>query len=794
MPDAPALNTRPEGSHAGMGDVIIGEDQNVWNLSSGWQALGQEQSQEVDLPVEAEQPVAAPIAQTISSQGAASAIAGLDAAKSWRASWVGAFNAVALSAPSALAATAVVYALFPAAFLPAGVLMALVGLAAVHWMNALSQRPMMQTIRLLEATILAAALAQMQPRLAAWGLPDTPGVLLALMCVLGALAGLFRAALFMLRADRFARLVPAPVFAGYMLSVVVALLFSQSERLWSLAQAGHPVVALAVICIVSAAVASGVAWRKPQWPAAALGLAAGALAGWGCALWLPGVSMVMSEQASSWQLPVQLADFQALAAPSVAYGALIPGLLLSGAVIGVSLFLNTCIASETISQQDDRYATVWQQSGQSLLCAASGALGAAPISASTHSSLAALRTGPLLGRDVALAGLLLALLALTGLLNSIALAAVAAVMLIDALLMVDRAALSTCWQWLRGKSRSVSVRDDSLLILAVVASSVVFNGVVGIIVGLFAGLLLFGMRNARPPVRFEWTGMQLSANAHRDSAESAVLAEHGHRLQILELESELFFGSVRSLDETLRSSTREARVLVLDWSRVRHVDSSIALSLKRWRRSAQMREPAQSVVMLHAGAGLQAGNAREFLNQHAHGERQFPDLDHALELAENTLIEEYLPQRDEADESTTDVLPLFWGLTDAHMRMLDVSMPQHLFRAGEFVLQAGQPVDAIYVIVQGQLAVVAYDAHGHEVRLALARRGGVLGEIGFLDQGAATTDVRAITDTLVLQLHRALLGELQRDYPEILNQILINLTRILSQKVIKTNKLALSRS
>jgi hypothetical protein len=38
------------------------------------------------------------------------------------------------------------------------------------------------------------------------------------------------------------------------------------------------------------------------------------------------------------------------------------------------------------------------------------------------------------------------------------------------------------------------------------------------------------------------------------------------------------------------------------------------------------------------------------------------------------------------------------------------------------------------------------------------------------------------------------LSELQRDYPEILNQILINLTRILSQKVIKTNKLALSRS
>ncbi len=795
--EIPRTAARLEG--AGMGDVIIGDDQSVWNLSSGWQQLGKEEAQEVDVALAADAVQSAGSQSADESTGAAvnslhSASEPSAAAHTpWRSSFASALDAVVFSAPSTLAATAIVFAAFPAAYLPAGVLMTLLGLMLAQGFSAISQRPLMHTARLLEATILAAALAQIQPRLASWGLPDTTAILLALMCVLCALTGLFRAVLFALRADHFARLIPAPVFVGYTLSVAVALLISQSEQLWSLARAGHPMVALVVICMAAGGVTALVSWRRPRWPAAALGLLAGALAGWACGLLMPGVLTVMPVQASAWVLPFQLADFSALAAPGVAYGALIPVLLLNGAVLGVSAFLNTCIASETVSQQDDRYATPMQQSSLSLVCAGAGLLGSMPIAGSMQSCTAALRHGLLLRRNVALAGLLVGLLALSGVFNAIALAAVAAMMLVDAALTADRAAIAQCWQWLRGKSQAISQRDDSLLILAVVGASVLFNGVAGIIVGLFAGLLLFGVRNARKPVRFEWTGLQLLANANRDSAESAVLAQQGQRICILEFDSELFFGSVRSLDEALLRTAKGASVLVLDWSRVRHVDSSLALSLARWRRRAMLLEPSQRVITLHAGAGLQMGNAQEFLSLHADQERSFPDLDHALEHAENLLIAQFMPPQGDEQEELGDVLAIFQGLSDAQMRMLDVSMPQRLFRAGEVVLEIGQPVDAIVVIVQGSLAVVASDAHGHEVRLALARRGGVLGEIGFFDQGAATAQVRAVTDTLVLMLHRQLLMELQRDYPDILTLLLINLTRILSHKVLKTNKLALSR-
>jgi hypothetical protein len=56
----------------------------------------------------------------------------------------------------------------------------------------------------------------------------------------------------------------------------------------------------------------------------------------------------------------------------------------------------------------------------------------------------------------------------------------------------------------------------------------------------------------------------------------------------------------------------------------------------------------------------------------------------------------------------------------------------------------------------------------------------------------------SIANIITCHLHplltRLALIELQRDYPDILKQLLIKLTRILSTKLRNTNKLALARS
>ena len=188
----------------------------------------------------------------------------------------GALDGVGSAVPIALCGVALVYINFPAAYLSYGVLATLLALAAMQFVSAAGARPMVFSARLFEATTLSAMLGQFVKYMPAWGLAPSPQVLLALMCVVGAIAATVTALLFLLRADRFTRMIPAPVYAGFSISISLLLLISQSQQLWRLSGTGHSVAMLISVCAV--AIASNVAVRRfrPRWPAAAIGLVAAA--------------------------------------------------------------------------------------------------------------------------------------------------------------------------------------------------------------------------------------------------------------------------------------------------------------------------------------------------------------------------------------------------------------------------------------------------------------------------------------------------------------------------------------
>ena len=171
----------------------------------------------------------------------------------------GALDGAASTIPITLCAVALVYVNFPASFLSNGVFASLLAVAAMQLISAAGGRPMIFSARLFEATTLSAMLGQFVKYLPAWGIPATPHALLALMCVTGAMAAAACALLFLLRADRFTRLIPAPVYAGFAISISVLLIISQSRELWRLWGTGHNAAMLASVC--AAAIASNVASR-----------------------------------------------------------------------------------------------------------------------------------------------------------------------------------------------------------------------------------------------------------------------------------------------------------------------------------------------------------------------------------------------------------------------------------------------------------------------------------------------------------------------------------------------------
>lgn len=580
-----------------------------------------------------------------------------DSTSALRQDFSGALDGLAAAIPIALCGIAIVYVNFPAAYLSHGVFATLLALALMHTISAAGGRPMVFSARLFEATTLSAMLGQFVKLAPAWGLLATPEVLLALLCVVGAMAALVCGLLFVLRADRFTRLIPAPVYAGFAISISLLLLISQSRALWRLWNTGHTAAMLVSVCMVAIAVNVAVRHLRPRWPASAIGLIAAALV---ALLWLAAgakVAMVM-QLGQPLALPWAQADLAALLAPNTAKAILFQSLIYNAMLLGLILFINMTVANEILSQADDCYASRWMHATLCLGGAAGAAVGSVPLAGSQQSAASALRTSALTRRKIFMVGAGTLLIALSGALHWIALAAVAGVMLCDSFYMADRA-----------------------------------------------------------PIKENWA---------RGARELALLVQHGQSIKVIELESELFFGAIASLDQSLNASLPGAHTVIVDWARVRHVDSSIALAIARWMRAARHAR----VQVLHAGAGLeadnQASNAPEFLNQYFGQAVLLPDLDRALEVAENALISEHTGERSHQTTVMHEQIPLFDGLSAIQLQQVQASMRERLYQAGEVIFNAGDASDSMLVVLQGRASVMV-GAGDRMVRLTSIRRGGVLG-------------------------------------------------------------------
>jgi sulfate permease, SulP family len=701
-----------------------------------------------------------------------------------RAALCAALDGSASAIPVTLGGVVLVYAQFPAQYLGYGVFAALCALVLVHLAGAASTRPMVAAARLFEASTLAAMLAQMRQLFPAWGLPAQPQaqaeVLLALLCITGALAGLTCALLYALRAHRFTRLIPAPVYAGFANSIAVLLVLSQAQGLWRLWEQGQSAAALAVV--MAAALGVGVVARRwvPRWPASALVLAAGAAVG--LAQWAAGLhTPMLAQPGAAWVLPWQVADFSALWAAGVHTRALAQTVLASGALLGVMLFINMTVANETLTQIDNRRASVRQHMLVALACGVGAAWGAVPIAPSQQASLAAARSRGLSPQVPLGVALVVLLVAASGVLGWVALAAVAAATLCDAYYLADRPSLQLARQRLLGLRLSAHQMEDLALVMVVTVAAVAVNAVAAVLVGFVLGLMLFALRNAQKPVRHVRTGAQQQSNCARNRYELAQLALDGHRIKVLELERELFFGAVGSLEQSLKESLQEAHAVVLDWSQVRHVDSSVALALVRFEAQAAQ----ANVNTWHAGAHLQPGNCAALLAQYLPHTQQMPDLDHALEAAENHVIALRAAQQ----QATTGALPpeLAWGdaathffdgLSEAQRDVTQRLMRYRRFNKGDVIFREGEESYSLLLVLQGSVQVMKAAPLAnhplHHSRLSTVASGGTVGEIGLLDGAPRSATVTAQEEVLVQELTREAYELLRKLDPDIVQHLVKN--------------------
>jgi len=104
------------------------------------------------------------------------------------------------------------------------------------------------------------------------------------------------------------------------------------------------------------------------------------------------------------------------------------------------------------------------------------------------------------------------------------------------------------------------------------------------------------------------------------------------------------------------------------------------------------------------------------------------------------------------------VLFLFGQLNDDDVEWMLTAGTKRFVPAGGVVIQQGVPVDAVFILLEGTLAVWLKSRRGPERELARLSAGEIVGEMSFVDARPPSATVKALEDSTVFALPKAILN------------------------------------
>ena len=120
-------------------------------------------------------------------------------------------------------------------------------------------------------------------------------------------------------------------------------------------------------------------------------------------------------------------------------------------------------------------------------------------------------------------------------------------------------------------------------------------------------------------------------------------------------------------------------------------------------------------------------------------------------------------------------VPLFAGLSEEDLERLYQMAETVSIPAGELVLQEGDPGDALYVVLDGELEITKRQG-GQDILLAVSRAGEFLGEMSLLEQTPRSASVRTSQESRLLVISQAAFQTLLSCSPSAPLRILHTLT------------------
>ena len=306
-----------------------------------------------------------------------------------------------------------------------------------------------------------------------------------------------------------------------------------------------------------------------------------------------------------------------------------------------------------------------------------------------------------------------------------------------------------------------------IFILIIIAS---FGYLKGVGIGIIIAGILFVINYSRTNVvKHELTGSICKSKVERAARHQELLKEKGEQVYILILQGYIFFGTADRLFNQIRQrldSTKKQQVhfMVLDFRLVSNIDSSAVnsfLKLKQLFRTKQV-----NLVFANLNSSI-----RQQLQHIDYFEKDdiiccdFPDLDHALEWCEDSILEmeeavdmDHISLSQQLGESFSnkEAVPRFMN----YLEHLKVPAGYYLFRQGEISKN-------LYLIESGKISILFEIGDGKNIRLQTMGGGTVLGEMGlYTKEPRSATAVAEVPTSLYCLSHESF-NKMQTEDPEV---------------------------
>jgi sulfate permease, SulP family len=299
------------------------------------------------------------------------------------------------------------------------------------------------------------------------------------------------------------------------------------------------------------------------------------------------------------------------------------------------------------------------------------------------------------------------------------------------------------------------------VVLAILLSIIVWNFLLGVVVGLVLAVVLFAFSYGRTDlVREVAFGETYRSNVDRPAEERAELRGLSDRVQILRVSGFVFFGSTNRLLERIRHRLEQGppTFLVIDLRRATGMDSSAVVAVVKVVRLAEA--SGFEVILTAASDAVRAQLARGGVVE-VEGLVSFEiDLDRGLQRCEDALLSSPgladAKARHPAGRRLDGLPP---GLVD-HLERISLA-------AGDVLLHQDDPPGDVFVLESGRLGVETKIHDGTRMRLRTLRPGVVVGEVTLYTGVARTADVVAETEAVVLRISRASIERLEAEEPEL---------------------------